>query len=145
MIEPWVTLCVTDPRKRNRPGFKRLIYRYGSAHGIAVEITERIKARDLSLPPIHYRDRVDKSSGKLRRLGKVLAAYNGISNPNIIRVGQKIKIPGTSVATSKKSNTEVAREVIQGKWGNGATRKQKLTAAGYDYSTVQAEVNRLLK
>lgn len=69
VIEPWVTLCVTDPRKRNRPGFKRLIYRYGSAHGIAVEITERIKARDLSLPPIHYRDRVDKSSGKLRRLG----------------------------------------------------------------------------
>lgn len=76
---------------------------------------------------------------------KVLAAYNGINNPNIIRVGQKIKIPGTSVATSKKSNTEVAREVIQGKWGNGATRKQKLTAAGYDYSAVQAEVNRLLK
>lgn len=69
VIEPWVTLCVTDPRKRNRPGFKRLIYRYGSVHGIAVEITERIKARDLSLPPIHYRDRVDKSSGKLRRLG----------------------------------------------------------------------------
>lgn len=74
---------------------------------------------------------------------KVLAAYNGISNPNIIHVGQKIKIPGTT--TTKKSNTEVAREVIQGKWGNGVTRKQKLTAAGYDYSAVQAEVNRLLK
>lgn len=43
--------------------------RYGGAHGIAVEITERIKARDLALPPINYRDRVDKSSGKLRRLG----------------------------------------------------------------------------
>lgn len=43
--------------------------RHGGAHGIAVEITERIKARDLALPPIHYRDRVDKSSGKLRRLG----------------------------------------------------------------------------
>lgn len=55
---------------------------------------------------------------------------------------------GTAAAPSapaKKSNTEVAREVIQGKWGNGATRKQKLTAAGYDYSAVQAEVNRLLK
>lgn len=76
---------------------------------------------------------------------KVLAAYNGISNPNIIHVGQKIKIPGTATTTAKKSNTEVAREVIQGKWGNGAARKQKLTAAGYDYSAVQAEVNRLLK
>lgn len=55
---------------------------------------------------------------------------------------------GTAVAsttTTKKNNTEIAREVIQGKWGNGAERKQKLTAAGYDYSAVQAEVNRLLK
>lgn len=51
----------------------------------------------------------------------------------------------TSVAPTQKSNTEIAREVIQGKWGNGAERKQKLTAAGYDYSAVQAEVNRLLK
>lgn len=76
---------------------------------------------------------------------KVLAAYNGINNPNIIHVGQKIKIPGTATTTAKKSNTEVAREVIQGKWGNGAARKQKLTAAGYDYSAVQAKVNRLLK
>ena len=40
--------------------------------------------------------------------------------------------------------TEVAKEVIQGKWGNGATRKSKLEQAGYNYSAVQAEVNRLL-
>ena len=52
----------------------------------------------------------------------------------------------TSVITpAKKSNTEIAREVIQGKWGNGATRKAKLKAAGYDYNAVQKEVNRLLK
>ena len=54
---------------------------------------------------------------------------------------------GTAVATStpaKKSVDEVAREVIQGKWGNGAARKAKLTAAGYNYATVQARVNALL-
>lgn len=68
-IEPWVHLCITDPKKRNRPGFRRLVTKYGGAHGIAVEITERIKARDLNLSPIQYRNRVDKSSGKLRRLG----------------------------------------------------------------------------
>lgn len=38
----------------------------------------------------------------------------------------------------------VAREVIAGKWGNGATRKKLLTDAGYDYNTVQAKVNALL-
>lgn len=39
---------------------------------------------------------------------------------------------------------EVAREVIAGKWGNGNTRKKRLTSAGYDYSVVQKRVNELL-
>jgi N-acetylmuramoyl-L-alanine amidase CwlA len=45
----------------------------------------------------------------------------------------------------KKSNEEIAREVIRGNWGNGAARKKRLTAAGYNYSEVQSIVNRLLK
>ena len=40
--------------------------------------------------------------------------------------------------------TTVAREVLKGIWGNGDVRKQKLSAAGYDYNAVQAEVNRLI-
>lgn len=48
-------------------------------------------------------------------------------------------------AIAKKSVDTVAREVIQGKWGNGAERKQKLTAAGYDYSAVQKRVNELFR
>lgn len=53
---------------------------------------------------------------------------------------------GTVVATAPtlKSVEEVAKEVIQGKWGNGADRKKSLTEAGYDYATVQAKVNALL-
>ncbi len=45
----------------------------------------------------------------------------------------------------KKSNTEIAKEVIAGEWGNGAARKQKLKAAGYNYSAIQAIVNKLCK
>ena len=44
-----------------------------------------------------------------------------------------------------KSVAEVAKEVIAGKWGNGAERKKRLEAAGYDYQAVQDKVNRLLK
>lgn len=49
--------------------------------------------------------------------------------------------------TTKPSKTvkELAQEVIDGKWGNGEDRKTKLTKAGYDYKSVQAEVNKLLK
>lgn len=44
----------------------------------------------------------------------------------------------------KKSNYEIAVEVINGKWGNGSTRKNKLKKAGYDYKVVQQIVNDLL-
>lgn len=43
-----------------------------------------------------------------------------------------------------KSVDELAREVLQGKWGNGAERKKRLEAAGYDYATVQKKVNQLV-
>lgn len=43
-----------------------------------------------------------------------------------------------------KSVTEIAKEVINGKWGNGSDRANKLKNAGYDYNAVQAEVNRIL-
>ena len=45
----------------------------------------------------------------------------------------------------KKTVTELAKEVIAGKWGNGRDRKNRLTAAGYDYTAVQNKVNELLK
>lgn len=46
-------------------------------------------------------------------------------------------------AEPTKTVTQVAREVLNGKWGNGADRKNRLIAAGYDYNAVQNEVNRL--
>ena len=45
----------------------------------------------------------------------------------------------------KKSNEDIAKEVIAGKWGNGAERKKRLTAAGYNYDKIQAIVNKLMK
>ena len=49
----------------------------------------------------------------------------------------------TTPSTSKTTE-EVAQEVIAGKWGNGEERKQRLTAAGYNYSLIQAKVNELM-
>lgn len=39
----------------------------------------------------------------------------------------------------------VAKDVIQGKYGNGTERRQNLAAAGYDYAKVQARVNQILR
>lgn len=57
-------------------------------------------------------------------------------------VNQKL---GAKPTSNKKSNETIADEVIQGKWGNGQDRKNKLQAAGYDYNTIQAIVNRKLR
>ncbi len=46
---------------------------------------------------------------------------------------------------TRKSVDEIAREVIRGLWGAGEDRKQRLTAAGYDYETVRVRVNQMLK
>lgn len=54
------------------------------------------------------------------------------------------KLATKTTAPAKKSNEEIAREVVQGKWGNGATRKKKLTDAGYNYSAIQKLVNKMM-
>lgn len=50
-----------------------------------------------------------------------------------------------SPKTKKKSNTAIAKEVIKGLWGNGVTRKKRLTEAGYNYTEIQKLVNKMLK
>lgn len=52
-----------------------------------------------------------------------------------------VKESAKSATTTKKSNEEIAKEVLAGKWGNGAERKNRLTAAGYDYQAIQNIVN----
>ena len=54
------------------------------------------------------------------------------------------KSDGDAPVTGTKTVDEIAKEVINGLWGNGDDRKQKLTAAGYDYSVVQNRVNEIL-
>lgn len=52
--------------------------------------------------------------------------------------------PTPTPAPTLKSIEVVAQEVLDGKWGSGDTRKQKLTAAGYNYDAVQKKVNEIL-
>ena len=49
-----------------------------------------------------------------------------------------------SQTNNKKSIDEIAKEVIDGKWGSGEDRKKKLEKAGYNYKDVQNKVNQLL-
>ena len=74
--------------------------------------------------------------------GIAKAIADGITKKS---VKQKIKDKVTKKNSIGKSNEEIAKEVINGKWGNGAERKRRLKAAGYNYSAVQKIVNKLVK
>lgn len=69
------------------------------------------------------------------------AGYDGNAVQN--RVNELLGAKNTT--SNKKSNEKIANEVIQGLWGNGADRKERLQAAGYDYNAIQSIVNRKLR
>nr|DAK91591.1 MAG TPA: peptidoglycan hydrolase [Caudoviricetes sp.] len=78
--------------------------------------------------------------GEYRKKRLKAAGYNAAAVQKRVN-----KILAGAKTTAKKSVTEIAKEVIAGKWGNGDDRVKRLTAAGYDAKAVQKEVNRLLK
>lgn len=71
----------------------------------------------------------------------LIRSYRNYPWTNILRYTGR----NSASAATKKDVTTVAKEVIAGKWGSGDDRKKKLTAAGYNYDTVQKKVNELLK
>lgn len=50
----------------------------------------------------------------------------------------------TTPADDDAAIDKLAQECIRGDWGNGQERMDRLTAAGHDYSRVQARINKIL-
>lgn len=82
------------------------------------------------------------SAGEERKKLLTDAGYNYTAVQN--RVNELLS-PKTAPTIKKKSNDEIANEVIQGKWSAGAERMKLLTKAGYDYMTIQNLVNKKLR
>ena len=83
----------------------------------------------------HYCVRTNASKSQI----KDISAISGIPNA----LGTYDDGYADKLKSQKKTVSELAQEILDGKWGNGQERKEKLTAAGYDYNAVQAEVNKL--
>lgn len=86
----------------------------------------------------------------LEQISSKITAYNKSGGRVIAglvkrRAKEKELFDTPTSTTKKKSNEELAKEVVAGKWGNGNARKTALTKAGYDYNTIQSLVNKLLK
>ena len=85
-------------------------------------------------------------SDRKNRLTQAGYDYNAVQDKvNEILTGKKPASTTKPVDTKpKKTTTEIAKEVIAGKWGNGSSRKKALTEAGYNYNEVQNKVEELL-
>ena len=92
------------------------------------------------------------SSGSVAGIaGRVDMDISYVDYPSIIKKGGfngfgkgTSNTSSTTNTPAKKSIDQVAKEVIAGNWGNGADRKNRLQAAGYDYNAVQTKVNQVL-
>lgn len=103
-----------------------------------VGIVETVKDGVITVIEGNYSDAVG------RRKIAVNARYiRGYGLPNYAALATAA--PAVPAAPEKKTVAQLAQEVIDGKWGNGADRKARLTAAGYDYDAVQDAVNKKLK
>ena len=86
-----------------------------------------------------------KKLNPLIKKGTITKIVPGAKNPYLLNKGLIGWTNDECIVSTKKSVDEIAREVIQGKWGNGTDRKNKLEKAGYNYKEVQTRVNQLLK
>lgn len=85
--------------------------------------------------------------------GFVVEAYNHsrgvikskLTERNFTTWGKCPWIEYSETEKPKKTIQDVAKEVVAGLWGNGSERRRKLTAAGYDYDTVQKAVNEYIE
>lgn len=117
-------------------------YLYNRHGEIAAEVNRRLGAStDQGAEAVYTVQKGDTLSGIAAKYGTTyqkIAAYNGITNPNLIRVGQKIKIPATSALESFKKGDKV--KVL-----NAVTYDGKSFKTYYDtYDVIQVNGDRVV-
>lgn len=125
---------------------------YKSKKGKATDLSKKV-AKELGLKNRGAKKRTDLYMLNIGFDNLIEICFH--DNPKDLEVYNKNKkdvaniiaeiINDGKIETPKKSVDQVAREVIQGKWGNGQERKDRLTKAGYNYTEVQNRVNQLLR
>lgn len=55
-----------------------------------------------------------------------------------------LRYPETAEKAHKKTNADIAKEVIRGLWGNGSERIRRLRKAGYNPEEIQRLVNKMI-
>lgn len=148
-------VLVADICKRNR--IKRLIWSTDKTdrvkHLNSCNMTIHRDYADTACPGQYLYERMDDIADRVNTLlsepqiCSVCVVCPHCGNPITIELKSIVEAPVAPESPMEHTKTleEIAREVIQGKWGSGKARKDSLTEAGYDYTAVQKIVNELMK
>lgn len=128
-------------------------YYYGHLSEISVKVGDRVKIGQVigiegstgksTGSHCHYCIRGNSSRSQIRDV----CSISGIPNKlGVFDDGYLDRLNATKVFVPDSNViTKIAKEVIKGKWGNGSKRKTALISAGYDFTVIQNEVNKILK
>lgn len=83
-------------------------------------------------------DTLSKIAAKYGTTYQKLASYNGIANPNIINVGQKIKIPGSGVRTYTVKAGDSLWDIAAKQLGDGSRYNEIKTMNGLTSNLIHA-------
>lgn len=86
---------------------------------------------------------ISNANDRKKFINNIDAVAEGILEAFEITVKKK-ETEEKKTTNVKKTNEEIAKEVIAGKWGNGDAREKALKEAGYDPDTIQKIVNKLV-
>lgn len=98
-------------------------------------------AQPASGEEVYTVQRGDTLSGIAAKYGTTyqkLASYNGIANPNVISVGQKIKIPGSGVRTYTVEAGDSLWAIAAKQLGDGSRYNEIKTMNGLSSNTIYA-------
>lgn len=152
--EQHITSTVTSPGVRRKMADRGSVTENHMDHVHALFFTGAYKAPGSDTAPVDPAPPKKKTNAQIA--DEVLAGKwgNGHArtqklhgagyNPTEIQRLVNIKLDEDKAASKKKTVSQIAAEVIDGKWGVGVDRVTRLTKAGYNSDTVQKEVNRLL-
>lgn len=138
---------VIEGNRNGKVDYRDIVFAYGCIRGYACPKYANSSSNKPVQPqkPTQDIDSVARDviagkygNGDARRQALINAGYN----PDAVQERVNALLSG-STSTPSKSIAQVAKEVLQGKWGNGEDRKKRLQNAGYDYDAVQNEVNKL--
>ena len=148
------TITVIEGNKSNAVGRRTLEVngRYIRGYGVpdfskkatsepAKPATPAQPAQGTAGEQVYTVQRGDTLSGIAAKYGTTyqkLASYNGIANPNVISVGQKIKIPGSGVRTYTVKSGDSLWAIAAKQLGDGSRYNEIKTMNGLTSNTIYA-------